>query len=115
MKNPRPIASKSHPGEYKVRLRHPTSRRDTVPPGLNEDLIRLISGEKARTRVHARVRLKAYRYWAKLAKSQAEPKWANHPLSAHRLSGDQLLFGAQGERRSAQSLEEVGPGAAQDV
>ena len=30
-------------------------------------------------------------------------------LSAHRLSGDQLLFGAQGEDRRPKSLEEVDP------
>ena len=68
---------------------------DTMPPGLNEDMIRLISAKKNEPEFMLEWRLKAYRHWAKLEKSEAEPKWANDPLSAHRLSGDALLFGAE--------------------
>ena len=50
---------------------------DTVPPGLNEDVIRLISAKKYEPEFMLEWRLKAYRYWAKLEKAQAEPKWAN--------------------------------------
>jgi Fe-S cluster assembly protein SufB len=50
---------------------------ETVPPGLNEDIIRLISAKKREPDWLLEWRLKAYRYWAKLEKSQAEPKWAN--------------------------------------
>src|SRR5688572_7455952 len=49
---------------------------DTVPPGLNEDIIRLISAKKNEPEFMLEWRLKAYRHWAKLEKSQAEPKWA---------------------------------------
>src|ERR1700693_2395851 len=49
---------------------------DTVPPGLDEDIIRLISGKKNEPQFMLDWRLKAYRYWSKLEKSQAEPKWA---------------------------------------
>ena len=49
---------------------------DTVPPGLNEDIIRLISAKKNEPEFMLEWRLKAYWYWAKLEKSQAEPKWA---------------------------------------
>ncbi|HTF91918.1 MAG TPA: Fe-S cluster assembly protein SufB [Verrucomicrobiae bacterium] len=49
---------------------------DTVPPGLNEDVIRLISAKKGEPEFMLAWRLKAFRYWSKLAKSEAEPKWA---------------------------------------
>jgi Fe-S cluster assembly protein SufB len=50
---------------------------DTVPPGLNEDIVRLISAKKNEPSFMLAWRLKAYRYWAKLAKAEGEPKWAN--------------------------------------
>lgn len=50
---------------------------DTVPRGLNEDIIRLISAKKNEPNFMLDWRMKAYRHWVKLAKSQAEPKWAN--------------------------------------
>lgn len=50
---------------------------DTVPRGLNEDIIRLISAKKNEPSFMLDWRMKAYRHWVKLAKSQAEPKWAN--------------------------------------
>jgi Fe-S cluster assembly protein SufB len=50
---------------------------DTVPPGLNEDIIRFISAKKNEPEFMLQWRLKAYRHWSKLEKSQAEPRWAN--------------------------------------
>src|SRR5262249_51901145 len=50
---------------------------ETVPAGLTEDIIRLISTKKREPDWLLEWRLKAYRYWAKLEKSEAEPKWAN--------------------------------------
>jgi Fe-S cluster assembly protein SufB len=49
---------------------------DTVPPGLNEGIIRLISAKKNEPEFMLEWRLKAYRHWAKLETAQAEPKWA---------------------------------------
>ena len=45
---------------------------DTVPPGLNEDVIRLISLKKGEPRFMLDWRLKAYRHWLRMR----EPKWA---------------------------------------
>jgi len=45
---------------------------DTVPPGLNEDVIRLISFKKGEPRFMLDWRLKAYRHWLRMR----EPKWA---------------------------------------
>ncbi len=50
---------------------------DTVPPGLNEDVIRFISAKKGEPEFLLEWRLKAYRYWLTLR----EPAWAklHHP------------------------------------
>jgi len=50
---------------------------DTVPRGLNEDTIRLISAKKNEPEFMLEFRLKAYRQWQKMA----EPSWAhvNYP------------------------------------
>jgi len=50
---------------------------DVVPRGLNEDVIRLISSKKNEPPWMLAWRLKAYRHWVTLAKSEAEPTWAN--------------------------------------
>src|SRR4051795_11369937 len=46
---------------------------DTVPPGLNEETIRLISARKNEPEFMLDWRLKAYRQWLKMK----EPTWAN--------------------------------------
>ncbi|MCA9410114.1 MAG: Fe-S cluster assembly protein SufB [Candidatus Omnitrophica bacterium] len=46
---------------------------DTVPPGLNEEVIRLISDKKEEPRWLLEWRLKAYRHWL----TMEEPKWQN--------------------------------------
>ncbi len=46
---------------------------DTVPPGLNEDVIRLISKKKNEPEFMLEYRLKAYRHWL----TMREPTWAN--------------------------------------
>jgi Fe-S cluster assembly protein SufB len=50
---------------------------DSVPPGLNEDVIRLISAKKREPQWLLDWRLKAYRHWL----TMREPTWANvhHP------------------------------------
>ena len=50
---------------------------DTVPPGLNEDTIRLISAKKKEPEWMLERRLKAYRYWL----TMEDPEWAQikHP------------------------------------
>lgn len=50
---------------------------DTVPPGLNEDTIRLISAKKDEPEWMLALRLKAYRHWL----TMTDPQWAHvkHP------------------------------------
>ena len=47
--------------------------QDTVPPGLNEEVIRLISAKKGEPEFMTEWRLKAYRHWL----SMKEPDWAH--------------------------------------
>src|SRR5207247_11305721 len=49
---------------------------DTLPPGLNEDVIRLISAKKAEPEFMLDGRLRAYRHWSKLERQAGKPKWA---------------------------------------
>ncbi len=46
---------------------------DTIPPGLNEEVVRLISAKKNEPDWLLAWRLKAYRHWLTLE----EPKWQN--------------------------------------
>jgi Fe-S cluster assembly protein SufB len=82
---------------------------DTVPPGLNEDVIRLISAKKQEPEFMLEWRLKAYRYWAQLEKSQAEPKWANvhYPPIDYQAISYYSAPKNPGER--PKSLDEVNP------
>ena len=46
---------------------------DQIPPGLSEDVIRVISGKKEEPEFMLEWRLKAYRHWLEMK----EPSWAN--------------------------------------
>ena len=50
---------------------------DTVPRGLNEDIIRLISAKKNEPNFHAGLAHQGLPALGEAGKSQAEPKWAN--------------------------------------
>src|SRR5258705_12289831 len=50
---------------------------DALPPGLNEDVIRLISVKKDEPEFMLEWRLRAYRHWGKRERGAGEPKWAN--------------------------------------
>jgi Fe-S cluster assembly protein SufB len=58
--------------EYKYGFVTPIDA-DTAPPGLNEDIIRLISAKKNEPEFMLNWRLRAYRQWLKMT----EPQWAN--------------------------------------
>src|SRR5918996_1117413 len=82
---------------------------DTVPPGLNEDVIRLISAKKREPDFMLEWRLKAYRSWAKLEKSQAEPKWANVHYPPIDYQAIRYYSAPRGKADRPKSLEEVDP------
>jgi Fe-S cluster assembly protein SufB len=82
---------------------------DTVPAGLNEDLIRLISAKKEEPGFMLEWRLKAYRYWAKLEKSQAEPKWAMVHYPPIDYQAIRYYSAPKAKTDGPRSLEEVDP------
>ena len=81
---------------------------ESVPKGLNEDVIRLISAKKREPEFMLGWRLKAYRHWASLEKVQAEPKWANikyGPIDYQ----DIIYYSAPRQRQSIESLDSLDP------
>jgi len=82
---------------------------DTVPPGLNEDVIRLISAKKGEPEFMLAWRLKAFRYWSKLAKSEAEPKWAKVHYPPIDYQAIRYYSAPKSKTDGPKSLEEVDP------
>jgi Fe-S cluster assembly protein SufB len=82
--------------------------QEAIPPGLNEDIIRLIATKKNEPEWMLEWRLKAYRYWEKLEKSEAEPKWANvhyPPIDYQNM----VYYSAPKAKDGPKSLDEVDP------
>src|SRR6185436_7182284 len=78
---------------------------DTLPPGLDEDVVRFISRKKGEPEFLTNWRLKAYRHWL----TMAEPHWAHlrvNPIDYQAIS----YFSAPRPRADApKSLDEVDP------
>jgi len=81
---------------------------DRAPKGLNEDIIRLISAKKNEPEFMLEWRLKAFRHWETLQKSDAEPKWANihyAPIDYQAIS----YYSAPKKKPALKSLDELDP------
>jgi Fe-S cluster assembly protein SufB len=77
---------------------------ETVPRGLNEDIIRLISTKKNEPPFMLEWRLKAYRRW----QSMTEPHWSNVTYPAIDYQ-DIIYYSAPKSVKPLQSLDEVDP------
>ncbi len=82
---------------------------DTIPRGLNEGIVRMISAKKNEPEWLLDWRLRAFRHWVKLEKKEGAPKWANvdYPPIDYQ---DMIYYAAptaQSDR--PKSLEEVDP------
>jgi len=79
--------------------------QETLPPGLSEDVVRLISAKKGEPGWMTEWRLKAYRHWL----TMVEPKWPNvhyPPIDYQAIS----YFSAPKQKKDApKSLDEVDP------
>ena len=78
--------------------------QETIPPGLNEDVIRLISSKKDEPEWLLDWRLKAYNQWLKMD----EPNWSklNYPnIDFQAIS----YYAAPKEKEKLKSLDEVDP------
>ncbi len=73
---------------------------DTVPPGLDEDVVRLISRKKHEPAFLTEWRLKALRHWL----SMKEPHWAHAAVRADRLPGDLVLLRAEEQEGRPEEL-----------
>jgi Fe-S cluster assembly protein SufB len=81
---------------------------DRLPKGLNEEIVRLLSKKKGEPDFMLEWRLKAYRHWASLQRSEAEPKWANvkyGPIDYQ----DIAYYSAPKKKAALRSLDEVDP------
>jgi len=77
---------------------------DTLPPGLDEDVIRLVSRKKGEPQFMLDWRLKAYRHWL----GMKEPDWAHvriAPIDYQSIS----YYSAPRRKDGPKSLEEVDP------
>ncbi len=82
---------------------------DTMVPGLNEDVVRLISAKKEEPPFMLEWRLRAYRHWAKLEKAQAEPKWAKVHYPAIDYQAIRYYSAPKSQSDRPKSLQEVDP------
>ena len=81
---------------------------DRAPKGLNEEIIRFISAKKNEPEFMLQWRLKAYRHWATLQQSDAEPKWANihyGPIDYQNIS----YYSAPKQKPNLKSIDELDP------
>jgi Fe-S cluster assembly protein SufB len=77
---------------------------DTVPPGLNEDIIRFISAKKGEPEWLLEWRLKSFRHWL----TMKEPTWANvhyPPIDYQAIR----YYSAPKQKKQLNSLDEVDP------
>jgi len=77
---------------------------ETMPPGLNEDVIRLISQKKSEPQWMLDFRLKAYQYWLTLK----EPTWANVKYPAIDYQAIRY-YSAPTQQKKYDSLDQVDP------
>jgi Fe-S cluster assembly protein SufB len=83
--------------------------QEVIPKGLNEDVVRLISAKKGEPEFMLDWRLKAYRHWSKLEKSDAEPRWANIKYAAIDYQDIRYYAAPMNKGDGPKSLQEVDP------
>ncbi|OGT33598.1 MAG: Fe-S cluster assembly protein SufB [Gammaproteobacteria bacterium RIFCSPHIGHO2_02_FULL_39_13] len=76
---------------------------DTLPPGLNEDIIRFISTKKNEPAFLLAFRLKAYQHWL----TMKMPQWAH--LKIEPIDYQAISYFAAPKKKSLNSLDEVDP------
>ena len=76
---------------------------ETIPPGLNEDVIRTISKKKEEPQWLLDWRLKAYRHWLK----KEEPEWAN--IRYPDIDYQSISYFSELKKKKLASLDEVDP------
>ncbi len=80
---------------------------DSTPPGLDEDLVRLISAKKNEPTFMLEWRLRAYRHWVTLERSAGEPRWAN--VTYPPIDYQKIVYYSAPKQKVAARLEDVDP------
>jgi Fe-S cluster assembly protein SufB len=78
---------------------------DTVPPGLNEDVIRVISAKKGEPQFMLDWRLKSYRHW----QTMREPHWAHLRIAPIDYQAISYYSAPKAPENAPKSLDEVDP------
>ncbi len=78
---------------------------ETIPPGLNEEVIRLISAKKNEPKFLLEWRLKAYRYWL----GMSPPEWAQVQFPAIDFQAISYYSAPKSKKEGPKSLDEVDP------
>jgi Fe-S cluster assembly protein SufB len=76
---------------------------DTIPKGLNEDIIKLLSAKKNEPEFLLEWRLKAYRHWL----TMEEPRWAN--VKFGKIDYQDIVYYSAPKQKKLKSLDEVDP------
>jgi Fe-S cluster assembly protein SufB len=76
---------------------------ETAPKGLNEDIIRLISGKKSEPEWLLEFRLKAYRHWL----TMKEPAWPN--VKYPKIDFQDIIYYSAPKPKKLKSMDEVDP------
>jgi len=77
---------------------------DTLPKGLSEEVVRMISAKKEEPEFMLEFRLKAYRHWLTLT----EPEWANVRFPKINYQ-DMIYYAAPKQKKQLNSLDELDP------
>ena len=80
---------------------------DRVPPGLDEDIVRLISAKKGEPEWLLEWRLKALRRFLELLAEDHEPTWAN--VSYPKIDYQKIVYYAAPKPRKLESLDQIDP------
>jgi Fe-S cluster assembly protein SufB len=81
---------------------------ESIPPGLSEDVVRLISAKKNEPEWLLEFRLKALRRFFEMLESEAEPTWANvdYPKIDYQ---DIIYYSAPVQEKKVESLDDIDP------
>ena len=80
---------------------------DSTPPGLDEEIVRLISAKKNEPKFMLDWRLRAYRHWVTLERSAGEPRWAN--VTYPPIDYQKIVYYSAPKQKVAARLEDVDP------
>jgi len=80
---------------------------ESAPPGLSEEVVRLISAKKREPEWLLQFRLKALYRFFEMLKDEAEPTWAN--IKYPKIDYQDIIYYSAPKRQKIESLDEVDP------